>query len=53
MAYLLQKHKNMICLALLLVFIVTIWYIFINKNINAVPEKADLVLTFLNIARNI
>ncbi len=53
MAYLLQKYKNIICLVLLLVFILGVWYILINKNINFIPEKANLVLTFFNIARNV
>ncbi|MGB4312339.1 MAG: hypothetical protein WBJ17_05405 [Natronincolaceae bacterium] len=53
MAYLLRKHKNIVCLALLLVFVLIAWYIFINKDINAIPEKADLVLISSNVMRDV
>ncbi|HZX21697.1 MAG TPA: hypothetical protein VFF25_04845 [Clostridia bacterium] len=53
MAYLLRKHKNIVCLTLLLVFVLIAWYIFINKDINAIPEKADLVLTSLDVMGNV
>lgn len=53
MTYLLQKHKNIIFVILLLVLILGAGYIFTNKNINTIPEKADLVLTFFNIVRKV
>lgn len=53
MAYLLQKYKNIICLTLLLIFALVAWCIFINKNINAIPEKAKLVLMSSNIVGNV
>ncbi len=52
MVYLIQKYKNIIYL-ILLVLVLGTWFIFSSKNIDAVPEKADLVLLFLNIAENI
>ena len=53
MIYLLQKYKNTICLILLLISILGVWYIFANKNINIIPQKADLVLMSFNIVRDI
>ncbi|MDI9476753.1 MAG: hypothetical protein ACOX0L_04995 [Natronincolaceae bacterium] len=53
MAYLLRKHKNIVWLTLLLVFVLIAWYIFINKDINAIPEKADLVLISSNVMRDV
>lgn len=48
MTYLLEKYKNIIVLTLLLTAIFTILYTFKNKNINAIPEKADLVFANLS-----
>ncbi|MFW5649491.1 MAG: hypothetical protein ACOCG5_10405 [Candidatus Alkaliphilus sp. MAG34] len=52
MAYLLQKYKNIIYLTLLLIFVLVAWHIFINKNINVIPEKAKLVWMPFNITEN-
>lgn len=52
MVYLIQKYKNIIYL-ILLILVLGAWYIFVEKNIDAIPEKADLVLIFLNTVRNI
>lgn len=52
MTYILQKYKSTILLILLLTLVFTILYTFTNKNINAVPEKAELVLSHINILGN-
>ncbi len=52
MAYVIQKYKNIIYL-ILLILVLGAWFILTSKDIDAVPEKADLVLTHLNIAGNI
>lgn len=52
MEYLIQKYKNIIYL-ILLILVLGAWFILTSQNIDAVPEKADLVLLFLNIAGNI
>lgn len=45
MTYLLQKHKNIVFLTLILLLSFGVWYVLTNRNINTIPEKADLVFT--------
>jgi len=53
MTYILKKHKNTLFLTLILALSFGAWYMFINKNINKIPEKADLVFRSTTISRSI
>lgn len=44
MTYVLKKYKNILFLTLIMALSFGAWYIFTSRNVNKIPEKADLVL---------
>jgi len=43
MTYILKKHKNTLFLTLILALSFGAWYMFSNKSINKIPERAEFV----------
>ena len=53
MLYILEKNKSILFFLAVLVISFGAWYIFSNKNVNKVPEKADLVFSSKACIRSI
>ena len=45
MLYILEKNKSILFFLAVVVISFGAWYIFSNKNVNKIPEKADLVFS--------
>lgn len=51
MIHILRKYKSIFFLTLLVALSFSAWYFFASRNINKVPEKAELVLNSSMISR--
>ncbi len=43
MIYTLKKHRNIVVISIILALSFGAWYVLSIKNVNKIPERADLV----------